>query len=678
MKIKLTNYGCYSKKSYTFDNNFTLLNGKNGSGKSTVFHAICYALYGKHKSVKYGCTSSTVEVINSDCRIIRTSKPVKLKYITDKEYEGDKAQAMIEQYYGMNWEQFNLCAWINSTEKASIATITPMERYNVIRTMVCNNVETLADVEKISRKETELEKSYNELRQECAMYEEMIKDFDDFEKPSDVEIPDDIDIQIEELESQLDELRNTMSKSDIEKRINDIKERPQLVDKLQHYKALLNYENKVLAQRRNAEEFAELRKRYFKDIQDRLDKNRKKLNSIDVDNLKLRMQENTQRMIARDRKNPYWDKDPKDIALLLDNSMKELVTPQMRNTYQKCPHCDKSVCIDGNTVLPWNRKYANSGDYLTQEQLEYLQELSELEYPYSNTDAEFNELSTLKNSITEYTKILQGEILSSELVRLNKSIGSNIRKPSNYSKYTIRELEGKIEELHIQIGGIDEESSDELQTLHKMLKSNASKMDVNTIKSRLSKLRELQSIHKSQIQYNVVKNKLQNIQSKLHKSEKELDAVIRDKNAIQILKTRQKEAEILSMQNILNTINAYSKKYLDMFFTNNITVNISMIKKTAKTTKMSLEMNCEYNGYTYTDIRNFSQGELIKINLAFIFALNQLSNSKFLLLDEVMSNIDKDLIGDIYEIIREISRDRQILVIDHNAVEGSFDCIVEF
>ena len=137
--------------------------------------------------------------------------------------------------------------------------------------------------------------------------------------------------------------------------------------------------------------------------------------------------------------------------------------------------------------------------------------------------------------------------------------------------------------------------------------------------------------------------------------------------------TQQREAEILSMQNVISSVNAIATEYLERFFTEPISVSITMIKRTRNNTKMSLEICAQYRGHRYTDMADFSQGETIKINLAFILALNQLVNSPFLLLDEIMVNVDPTVRDEVYAILKEISEDRPIFVIDHHAVQGMFD-----
>src|SRR6266852_3826621 len=65
-RVKLTGFLCYKdEQAIDFAGNATLwmLAGLNGSGKSSIFDAVTYALFGSHR----GGTQSASELINKDC-----------------------------------------------------------------------------------------------------------------------------------------------------------------------------------------------------------------------------------------------------------------------------------------------------------------------------------------------------------------------------------------------------------------------------------------------------------------------------------------------------------------------------------------------------------------------------------------------------------------------------------
>lgn len=174
-----------------------------------------------------------------------------------------------------------------------------------------------------------------------------------------------------------------------------------------------------------------------------------------------------------------------------------------------------------------------------------------------------------------------------------------------------------------------------------------------------------------------LKERIEKLQKDLNTVTGQIETTEKLKISVARLKTLQKEAEILSMQNVVDTINIYSDQYLKEFFDENIRVILSLVKHTAKETKLGLDIDIEFNGHKF-DITEFSQGELIKINLSFILAMNRLQGSKYLFLDEVLQNLDRNVLLDIYGCLKNITENVSIFVIDHNSVEGFFDEIIEF
>lgn len=80
--VKLYNFKCYTEKIFTFKPGLTLLHGKSGTGKSTIFQAVLWCLYGTIRGFKpRGCTNAqTVVVLEiGDIAIGRRNSPKELR-----------------------------------------------------------------------------------------------------------------------------------------------------------------------------------------------------------------------------------------------------------------------------------------------------------------------------------------------------------------------------------------------------------------------------------------------------------------------------------------------------------------------------------------------------------------------------------------------------------------------
>lgn len=701
MKLTLHNFGCFKDKVFDLKDKFILLEGPNGSGKSTVFRAICYALYGKNKTLRYGETTSSVEYEVKDFVVKRVSKPMSLKVTyKGKTYEDAEAQALIEHtLIGMPWEQFCLCTWIGSTSKASLASITPTERYNVIRTLVANTDETLEDCKKISEYEKMTQEDFLKVKSQQSTLEELSKDFAGVKSPQIKEVPKNLKTKIQKLERELEiyedkykklcVLESKMSKKDIKKRLKDLDLYPQIVEKISQLKIFLAYAKRLEKQKNDSENFEQMKDEYFKSIEDDLKTQKALVEELDEEEIKARIKEHTVRCIAKDNQNPYWDLSVKEIQKRLKNSRKSKVTAQMKETKQTCPHCKKNVCIDGDSVVKYLKSFDKEKVNETTEDIECLEVLQDLKYDYDeNVEEDEEALTKATLRIKECERILKNNILTAQLTRMNKATGCDVKKPEGYKKkYNVAYLEERIEDLTKELGGIKEEEDGEVDRLYDLLDDKDSEISedlaeveevLEQIREKLSKLRKSEGAQYAIDQWNEIQEKITNLDRNLEKCKEAQKSINKTMQAVSVLKTKQKEAEILSMQNVIQSINTLASHYLGMFFDESISISISMVKKTRTNTKMSLEISALYKGNKYTDISDFSQGESIKINLAFILALNQLANAPFLLLDEFMSNLDRYVITEIYDALKTISHEVPIVVIDHLAIKGVFDSVLVF
>ena len=110
MKLHLENFRCHTDKTFTIpDEGITLLWGSSGCGKTSIFKAINFVLYGKEqKTTTFGAKKSKVTLEFADVVIVRTRTPNHLRVVAPN-FSGEDAvaQHFINEYFGHNFLQMS-------------------------------------------------------------------------------------------------------------------------------------------------------------------------------------------------------------------------------------------------------------------------------------------------------------------------------------------------------------------------------------------------------------------------------------------------------------------------------------------------------------------------------------------------------------------------------------------
>ena len=138
------------------------------------------------------------------------------------------------------------------------------------------------------------------------------------------------------------------------------------------------------------------------------------------------------------------------------------------------------------------------------------------------------------------------------------------------------------------------------------------------------------------------------------------------------------DSQICVLRDIIECINECAKFYLDRMFDEPISMSLKYVKQddTIKNLKIKIYTVLKYKGTEYDSIDELSGGERDRVNLAYTLALNELMNSKILMLDETLSSLDLDTKSDVMTMIK--SKFTNVIVVSHGIDHSLFDKVVSF
>lgn len=141
------------------------------------------------------------------------------------------------------------------------------------------------------------------------------------------------------------------------------------------------------------------------------------------------------------------------------------------------------------------------------------------------------------------------------------------------------------------------------------------------------------------------------------------------------------DVECAQLQSTVDSINIAMQNILDVIFEEPIIVVIRLYKqlKTNKSIKANVNLYISYRGAEYDNINALSGGEGDRVSFALTVALNQVSTSPLLMLDESMSSLNASVRESCLKALRDyIGPTKSILTINHEDVEGHYDHVVRF
>jgi len=173
MRIKINGFRCHVDGDYIFDNGATIaLKGLSGSGKTTIFQALYWCLYGSMRNIynRNGETktcSVTVDMASVAGIVIYRQKRPDLLQVTktgiDQTYEDDVAQAIIDDMFGTK-DLWKACCYIEQKQRCTILTGTNQDRMNLLTELAFKHDVPSEYIDKVSTELKQHKDEYERLK----------------------------------------------------------------------------------------------------------------------------------------------------------------------------------------------------------------------------------------------------------------------------------------------------------------------------------------------------------------------------------------------------------------------------------------------------------------------------------------------------------------------------------
>ena len=168
MEITINNFRGINYYHHKFNNEITLLKGESGKGKSSIFEAIKWVLYGGNKNIYpiIGKKESQVELKFKDILIVR-KKPSDILTVKCKEIslEGEEANQYIINYFGSK-ELWTAYSYLGQGERHLLLSSNQNEKIELIKELIYGREKEITQeyYAKIRTKKDKLEKDIIKLQ----------------------------------------------------------------------------------------------------------------------------------------------------------------------------------------------------------------------------------------------------------------------------------------------------------------------------------------------------------------------------------------------------------------------------------------------------------------------------------------------------------------------------------
>jgi len=653
LKLTLKNFRKFTSAEFTFDQQLSLISGKSGQGKTTIFMAIMFALNGEGKKLPtYGKTSCSVTLVidnpNESVVIVRTKRPNRLRVTvgSGKMFEDKEAQAIIDDMF----PHYHMGYMSQRTDSSkSFILMTPMDKIRYIEKMAFGgeNVDQLINNCKELVKGRKNEMMLTTRQRETT--EKMLKDLKiDKTECNAVDLMDEeeYDEQICQYERDVDSLRNKLSKTehlikmkeDVSRQLAKMPEIEEDIDELED-------ELQRISTHRQGWERYQREKTKLKKLNEPSGMSKDEMKTM-IQDMMMMIELESEVSGLKSCKSKI-DKLTKQI----EDSMVHMVCPSCET--EVAMWCNKLIIPEHSSVKEQNK------DALTTEEAKRLEErrmkaklrLEDLEkkrVELIKLRSEYPELEDAQEQLEGLFKMKSDDETYAKQKALCSSLKMDRPDYDDTTEVLLRKKKKAVyerKEKETTLAGID-------------IKHDPDKLAdrIGEVAELIKRLTEGKRSAQSVRYWNTVEVLL--------KAEADLN-----KSYPRAIKLQEiiKTAEKMAVREVIEEINLHAQMYLDSFLDD---MNVMLVFDGVKLTVDVLQ-----DGHD-SDLQNLSGGELARVILAFTIALAEINNVRLLLLDECVASLDQESTGQVIDAIKANFRGT-VICIAHQTTTGVFDHVLE-
>lgn len=716
MKLRLKNVRQHKSLELDIpDSGVILLQGKSGKGKTSVFDAIEECLFGSGSNIQTWGTKGyeiELELNNPKITIKRTKSPTTLTVNYEgSELKDDAAQGVINKALGMNEEEFLASSYIKQDQENSLLKYGPADQLRFIEALSLGGFNTKEFKKNIASKIKsnldELESIESDIgyakRQKQDLLDKIEKErissgkepmfvLSEEELNDSREIAEKLTKSINEINKDIQDCINQLTNEDAKK----YKKNKELERDIKSRIMAASEELNALVVPDNPPEFEEV---------DETDKLRDQIVYLEI---RSKIKDLASKIYAE-----YPDSSGKNLSSYLSEKLSEYSLKVDRKVSERghneqklkelsalkkpqyCPECSAPLSVISGQIIKTTDVPSNL-DEMKQSVSELIKSITS-EILKEKTESEklnkyISEASLLKKSLPEKEPVpgINSIDEAKKIILLFKQKETDYNKAKTEYDLSISkklDLEKTLKLLGEKLSLIDTSvvlNEEEILNKQKELIKNkeALSLELDAVVKRLSEHERINNSRnlwlKSANFIEGMREEITKIDNNITKLEDDLKKTQEKWAGAKRLKELSDFASVQSIERTIDSINANAEEYINKMFPDDGTSirlkNASQTKDGEERAKLSLEIF--HKGQSTNKLSDFSGGEKSRASLSFQLGLAEMYGSPFLLVDEGFKGLGEDDKRLCLEVLKEVSKNRLVIAIEHGAPESFFDEVI--